>query len=160
MLRSHLATFVRSVHKSIKSKVDYSRFPAAPVAGKDFEEKLVKGSGPGGQAVNKTANAVQLRHLETGITVKCHETRSVERNRKLAVEKLRHALDLKLNGDFAVQRQIARLQKELEEFKKEDRAKKREAKRLAKLGIDPASDAEKTISENSSEEPSEPKDVK
>ena len=122
MLRYSLATFARSLHKSIKSKVDYSRFPAAPVAGKDFEEKLVKGSGPGGQAVNKTSNAVQLRHFETGISVKCHETRSVERNRKLAVDKLRHALDLKLNGDFAVQRQIARLQKELEEFKRGQKA--------------------------------------
>ena len=37
---------------------------------KDFEETFIKGSGPGGQAVNKSSNCVQLKHLPTGIIVK------------------------------------------------------------------------------------------
>ncbi len=32
----------------------------------DLEEKFVRGSGPGGQAVNTTSNAVFLKHLPTG----------------------------------------------------------------------------------------------
>ena len=36
----------------------------------DIEESFIKGSGPGGQSVNKTSNCVQLKHLPTGIVVK------------------------------------------------------------------------------------------
>lgn len=36
----------------------------------DFEEKFIRGSGPGGQKTNKTSNCVELRHKETGIVVK------------------------------------------------------------------------------------------
>jgi len=47
-------------------------------------ESFVKGGGPGGQKVNKTANKVVLRHRPTGVTVRCQEDRSQWRNRKLA----------------------------------------------------------------------------
>lgn len=36
---------------------------------KDLEEKFIKGSGPGGQAINKRVNCVDLRHIPTGIRV-------------------------------------------------------------------------------------------
>lgn len=36
----------------------------------DLEENFVRGSGPGGQAVNKTSNCVVLKHIPTGIVVK------------------------------------------------------------------------------------------
>ncbi|KAJ3603997.1 hypothetical protein NHX12_028738 [Muraenolepis orangiensis] len=48
----------------------------------ELEEQFVRGSGPGGQATNKTSNCVVLKHTPTGIVVKCHQTRSVETNRK------------------------------------------------------------------------------
>ena len=48
---------------------------------KDVTERLVRGSGPGGQAVNKSSNCVSLKHDPTGIGVKCHATRSVTQNR-------------------------------------------------------------------------------
>lgn len=32
----------------------------------DIIEKFVKGSGPGGQSVNKSSNRVQLKHVPTG----------------------------------------------------------------------------------------------
>jgi protein subunit release factor B len=35
----------------------------------DLEEKFVKGSGPGGQKINKCRHCVQLKHLPTGIMV-------------------------------------------------------------------------------------------
>ena len=51
---------------SIKRK-DY-KFPE--LKPEDLEEHFVQGSGPGGQAVNKTRNNVVLKHLPTGIVVK------------------------------------------------------------------------------------------
>ena len=44
---------------------------------KDLEWKYVKGSGNGGQKVNKTNNCVLLTHTPTGLQVKCHETREL-----------------------------------------------------------------------------------
>ena len=32
----------------------------------EIEESFLKGSGPGGQKINKTSSAVQLKHLPTG----------------------------------------------------------------------------------------------
>ena len=36
----------------------------------ELEEKFVRGHGPGGQALQKTSNAVVLKHIPTGIVVK------------------------------------------------------------------------------------------
>lgn len=65
----------------------------------ELEEQFVKGSGPGGQAVNKTSNCVVLKHLPTGIVIKNHQTRSVEQNRKLARKNLQEKLDHHANGE-------------------------------------------------------------
>ncbi|KAG2365789.1 hypothetical protein BDR07DRAFT_1481030 [Suillus spraguei] len=50
----------------------------------DIEESFVRGSGPGGQSINKTQNNVQLLHKPTGFRVACQETRSLQINRMLA----------------------------------------------------------------------------
>lgn len=47
----------------------------------DCEEKFIIGSGRGGQKVHKTASCVYLKHIPTGLEVKCQETRSREDNR-------------------------------------------------------------------------------
>jgi protein subunit release factor B len=62
-------------------------------------ESFLKGSGPGGQKINKTSSAVQLKHLPTGIVVKCQETRSRDQNRKLARRILSEKLDEMEKGD-------------------------------------------------------------
>jgi protein subunit release factor B len=71
----------------------------------DIIENLERGSGPGGQSVAKSSNAVILKHTPTGILVKCHQTRSVETNRKIAQEKLVDALDKFTNGEDSVDSQ-------------------------------------------------------
>ncbi|KAL6719614.1 hypothetical protein ACLMJK_001535 [Lecanora helva] len=58
--------------------------PRPTIKEEDLEEAFLKGSGPGGQKVNKTTSAVQLKHMPTGIVVKSQATRSRPQNRKIA----------------------------------------------------------------------------
>jgi protein subunit release factor B len=44
-------------------------------------EKFILGSGAGGQKINKTSSCVYLKHLPSGIEVKCQANRSREMNR-------------------------------------------------------------------------------
>jgi len=50
----------------------------------DIIERFVRSGGPGGQNVNKTSTCVYLKHLPTGIEVKCQKGRSQALNRFLA----------------------------------------------------------------------------
>ena len=115
----------------LKSSIDKSLYPV--LKPEDLEEKFTLGSGPGGQAVNKTANAVFLKHLPTGVWVKCHQTRSIESNRKIARDLLTRKLDNHLNGENSIENQ----QKEIDRInlakKKEKTRLKYEKKRLEKL---------------------------
>ncbi len=50
----------------------------------DIQEKFIRSQGKGGQKVNKASTCVYLKHLPTGIEVKCQEERSQSLNRFLA----------------------------------------------------------------------------
>lgn len=50
----------------------------------DLLEKFIRGSGHGGQKINKTSSCVYLKHLPTGLEVKCQQHRSQTMNRYLA----------------------------------------------------------------------------
>lgn len=62
----------------------------------DLEEQFVRGGGAGGQKINKTSVVVWLKHVPSGIEVRCQESRSQALNRFLArrllVEKLEYIL--------------------------------------------------------------------
>lgn len=64
----------------------------------DLEETFVRGSGPGGQKINKTSNRVVLVHKPTQLRVECQDTRSLPQNRKIARKRMRLKLDEYLNG--------------------------------------------------------------
>ena len=65
----------------------------------ELEESFVRGSGPGGQKINKSKNNVLLVHVPTGISVQCQETRDLSSNRKIARKLLRDKIDLAMNGE-------------------------------------------------------------
>ncbi len=71
-----------------KIKALEKRMVVAGVLRKDIKEKFIKSSGRGGQKANKTSSAVFLKHLPTGITVKCGSDRSRHTNRFLAMRRL------------------------------------------------------------------------
>uniref|UniRef100_A0A7S3A4I2 Prokaryotic-type class I peptide chain release factors domain-containing protein n=2 Tax=Rhodosorus marinus TaxID=101924 RepID=A0A7S3A4I2_9RHOD len=67
----------------------------------DVEYKYMRGSGPGGQAMQKSSNAVVAKHLPTGIQSRSHETRSVLRNKSLALASLEFKVDDHFRGEFS-----------------------------------------------------------
>jgi protein subunit release factor B len=60
------------------------RLAALGVPPADVEERFVRGTGPGGQKINKTSSCVWLRHGPTGIETRCQRERSQVVNRALA----------------------------------------------------------------------------
>lgn len=66
---------------------------ALQICEEDLVEKFILGSGPGGQKINKTSSCVYLKHLPSGIEVKCQAGRSREANRHLARVELCEALE-------------------------------------------------------------------
>jgi peptide chain release factor 1 len=55
----------------------------------DVEWEFCKASGAGGQHLQKTESAVVLKHLPTGITVRCQSERSQHANKEIAMVILR-----------------------------------------------------------------------
>ena len=54
----------------------------------DIAEKFIRGSGKGGQKINKTDSCVYIKHIPTEIEIKCQETRSQDKNRYYARQRL------------------------------------------------------------------------
>ena len=55
---------------------------------KEFDIRITRGSGPGGQHKNKVETCVIITHLPTGLQEKCQDTRSKLKNIELAKERL------------------------------------------------------------------------
>jgi protein subunit release factor B len=58
----------------------------------DVVETFVRSGGKGGQRVNKVETGVILKHVPTGIVVRCTDTRSQSQNREIAWQRLAESL--------------------------------------------------------------------
>ncbi|MCL4138064.1 UNVERIFIED_CONTAM: hypothetical protein GTU68_040158 [Idotea baltica] len=65
----------------------------------DLRELFIRGSGKGGQKVQKTSSCVQLLHVPTGIEVRCEKTRSQTLNRYYARVLLCEKIAEKIHGE-------------------------------------------------------------
>jgi peptide chain release factor len=90
---------------SEKTTALHQRMAALGIRDMDLLEKFVRGSGAGGQKINKTSNCVFLKHLPTGVCIKCQMDRSREMNRFLARRELCDQFDAIREG-----RAVARTQ--------------------------------------------------
>ena len=92
-----------------------------PLNETEIREIYTKGSGPGGQKVNKATNRCELKHLPTGIVVSSHDTRSLEDNRKIARKLLQRKLDFHYNKEESYLAKLQK-QKQQERYEKNRRA--------------------------------------
>ena len=88
----------------------------------DIEEKFIRASKKGGQKVNKTSSCVYLKHLPTGIEVKCQKERSQALNRFLARRILINKIESLILGKKAAER------KRIEKIRRQKRRRSRRAK--------------------------------
>jgi peptide chain release factor len=79
---------------------------------KDIEEKFVRSAGRGGQKVNKTSSCVYLKHIPTGVEVKCMQERSQSLNRFLARRELLLRIERFSGGLTAETRQVEKVRKQ------------------------------------------------
>lgn len=88
----------------------------------DLVEKFILGSGKGGQKVNKTSSCVYLKHLPTGIEVKCQRERSREMNRFYARRELCDKLEEQIQGRASEKQQM------IEKIRRQKRRRSRKSK--------------------------------
>jgi peptide chain release factor len=89
-----------------------ARMETLGVREKDIEEKFVRSAGRGGQKVNKTSNCVYLKHVPTGVEVKCMQERSQSLNRFLARRELLLRIERFAGGLTAETRQVEKGRKQ------------------------------------------------
>jgi len=86
----------------------------------DIEESFIRGSGAGGQKINKTNSCVHLKHLPTGIEVKVQKHRERGANRLSAYKLLIDKIEDRIVG------------KKSERSKKQFKIRKQKARRTKK----------------------------
>ena len=103
--------------KQIKEKME-----ALNIREKDIEESFIRSSGKGGQHVNKTSTCVYLKHIPTGIEVKCQEERSQALNRYRARVLLVKKIDQMIKGRESEER------KRIEKIRRQKRKRSKRSK--------------------------------
>lgn len=112
--------------------------PLPPLTLSDLAITYVRGSGPGGQVINKSSISCSIIHLPTGLRVQCHETRSRETNRIKGMRIMQGKLDQLWNpGTSQAEIKWAR-----EGRKKASKTRKRKRKEGVAIGASPSDEAD------------------
>lgn len=98
------------------------RMAALGINEAELVEKFVRGSGAGGQKINKTSNCVFLKHLPSGVAIKCQMDRSREMNRFLARRELCDQLEGIRDGKTTAKTQA------IEKMRRQKRRRSRRSK--------------------------------
>jgi len=88
----------------------------------DLIEKFILGSGSGGQKINKTSSCVYLKHIPTGIEIKCQRERSRELNRYIARKELCEKIE-----EIRDEKKSKRIQ-EMEKIRRQKKRRTRKSK--------------------------------
>jgi len=82
------------------------RLDALGVRAAEVEERFIRGSGAGGQKINKTSSTVWLQHRPTGIEARCQRERSQATNRDLAWAELVAKLEPRVRAAAQARRDV------------------------------------------------------
>jgi protein subunit release factor B len=97
----------------------------------DLEESFIHSGGPGGQNVNKVSTCVVLKHLPSGMTVKCQQERSQAMNRYRARWILAARLEERIKGrQSETAKRIAKIKRQKRKRSKRAKDKMLAAKRV------------------------------
>lgn len=88
----------------------------------DIVEKFIRSQGRGGQNVNKTSTCVYLKHIPTGIEVKCQKERNQSLNRFLARRLLLQKIEANILGKASEER------RQVEKIRRQKRKRSKRAK--------------------------------
>ncbi len=105
-----------------KEKILRAKMRELGVREEDIAENFIRSRGPGGQNVNKTSTCVWLKHIPSGIQVKCQQERSQALNRYLARRILLKKIENLLLGRLSEER------KRIEKIRRQKRRRSRRAK--------------------------------
>ncbi len=99
-----------------------ARMEALGILDQDLTEHFIRGSGSGGQKINKTSSCVQLNHKPSGIEIRCQKTRSQADNRYWARRELCERIAEKTLGEKSAKQQAT------EKIRRQKRRRSRRAK--------------------------------
>lgn len=88
----------------------------------DLDEHFIRGSGKGGQKINKTSSCVQLIHRPSGMEIRCQQTRSQADNRYWARRDLCDRIEEIALGEKSAKQQA------IEKIRRQKRRRSRRAK--------------------------------
>lgn len=115
--------------KALRKKLDSLR-----IYEKDIEESFIRSQGRGGQKVNKSSTCVYLKHIPTGIEVKCQKGRTQGLNRYYARQRLYAKIDRLIKGERSEEEQrVAKIRRQKRKRSKRAKEKMLEEKRLLSL---------------------------
>jgi len=98
------------------------RMEALGIRERDLDEHFIRGSGSGGQKINKTSSCVQLVHHPGGIEIRCQKTRSQADNRYWARRELCERIEERKLGEKSAKQQA------IEKIRRQKRRRSRRAK--------------------------------
>jgi protein subunit release factor B len=114
-----------------KEKKLRDKFDSLGIYEKEIEESFVRSQGRGGQNVNKTSTCVYLKHIPTGIQVKCQKARTQGLNRYYARVLLFEKIEKFIKGEKSEEQQrIAKIRRQKRKRSKRSREKMLAEKRL------------------------------
>jgi len=99
-----------------------SKFIKFNIKEEDLIEKFIHSGGNGGQNLNKVATCVYLKHIPTGIEIKCQKYRTQLLNRYKARQLLADIVEEKMLGEKS------KKQKEIEKIRRQKRKRSKRAK--------------------------------